>query len=405
MNLRFQCLLSRFGEFIGEDGNDIGDDRLPLLAQCLHRRYGTASGGNEIFNHHHVLARLEISLDTLLSTMLFRLGAHINKRQLHSISHKRRPADGCRRGARDAVRRNVKMLHARRQLFSHEATRLGMRIHHAVIAIDRRLHAARPCKWLRDGYFDRSDIQQKLRDTFRHGHGLTVARASLMLQCMDRALGEQLQRLVTVFLAENEKINLSALRTEAACWNGNVLDSLALLELPSIMDTASTLLDLGTGGGFPLLPLAIARPSLQCTGLDSVGKKVAAVQRIADAMALKNVSTIAGRAEEIGKQKLHRERYDLVTSRAVAPLNMLLEYCAPFVKLNGWIVLWKSLHIEQELTESANAQQVLHCPLTETHRYALPGDWGERQLLLFQKTKALSAEYPREVGMAKKSPL
>lgn len=219
------------------------------------------------------------------------------------------------------------------------------------------------------------------------------------------ALESRLQDLLRVFLEENGKLNLSALRTEETCWIGNILDSLAFLDAGIDLPAGSALLDLGTGGGFPLLPLAIARPDIHCTGLDAVGKKIRAVERIAAALTLKNARTVGGRSEERARETAHRERYDVVTSRAVAPLSILLEYASPFARTGGLIVLWKSLHIEEELAASTNAQRILRCPLERAHRYALPGDWGERQLLLFRKTGATPKEYPRTVGMAKKMPL
>jgi 16S rRNA (guanine527-N7)-methyltransferase len=218
-------------------------------------------------------------------------------------------------------------------------------------------------------------------------------------------LHDRLQELTRVFLAENAKLNLSALRTEETCWNGNVLDSLPLLDHPEIVSSAKTLLDLGTGGGFPLFPLAIALPELTCTGLDSVGKKVEALKRINAVLQLKNIRTLTGRAEVLAHMREHRERYDIVTSRAVAPLNALLEYAAGFVKVGGCIVLWKSLHIDEELKASESAQRLLTCTLERSHRYVLPGDWGERQLLIFRKGQALGKQFPREVGMAKSKPL
>ena len=218
-------------------------------------------------------------------------------------------------------------------------------------------------------------------------------------------LEARLRTLMTAFLAENANINLSALRTEDACWHGNILDSLPLLDVADVMANASTLMDVGAGGGFPLLPVAAAKPELQCTGLDSIGKKMLAVQRIAKASGLANVKTMAERAEVAAKDAKHRERYDIVTARAVAPLNALLEYCAGFVKPHRYLVLWKSMHVDEELAASANAQKVLGCPLVGTHRYVLPGDWGERQLLIFRKEKPLAKEYPREIGMAKRLPL
>lgn len=219
---------------------------------------------------------------------------------------------------------------------------------------------------------------------------------------------EQLRALMRVFLAENANINLSALRTEEACWYGNILDSVAFQELNCaevMTKPGSTLIDIGTGGGFPLLPLAIIYPGAQFTGLDSIGKKIAAVTRIATESGIKNMKGIADRAEVLGHDKKYREQFDIVTSRAVAPLNVLLEYCSPFTKIGGYIVLWKSLHITDELKASESAQKALCCPLVTSHTYTLPGDFGSRQLLVFRKGRPLDKKYPREVGMAKREPL
>ena len=228
-------------------------------------------------------------------------------------------------------------------------------------------------------------------------------------------LEKRLRELVTVFLDINQHINLSALRTEEACWIGNVLDSLAYIELasgpssqPSPAGRRSNLesfFDLGTGGGFPLLPLAIALPEAHFTGLDAVGKKVKAVTGIAEKLGLKNVKCIAERSEVLGKLPAHREKYDVVTSRAVAELRVLLEWCSPFVKIGGTVVVWKSLHIDEELKVCERAQRECGLELETQHRYTLPGDFGERQLLVFRKMKNLASVYPRGVGMAKQNPL
>lgn len=210
-----------------------------------------------------------------------------------------------------------------------------------------------------------------------------------------------------VFLEENQKINLSAFRTEESCWTGNILDSLAFLEILPLLTTDHvplTILDVGTGGGFPLLPLAICLPEGDFTGIDSVQKKIDAVRRISAFLKLMNVRLFCGRAEELGRDPMHREQYDLVLSRAVAALPTLLEYTSPFAKNGGYIVLWKSMDIEKELQESLLARAEFSCHLTKQHTYELPGGFGTRQLLVFQKTFALSKKYPREVGMPKKHP-
>lgn len=250
-------------------------------------------------------------------------------------------------------------------------------------------------------------------------------------------LEQQLRALMRVFLEENSNLNLSAMRTEESCWPGNILDSLAFLDLidQELLPAPRSLIDIGTGGGFPLLPLAITLKMTECTGLDSTAKKIEAIKRIVQAMQLPNVTLIADKAEVIGQEPMHRERYDAVTSRAVAPLATLLEYTVPLAAIGGCVVLWKSMHIDDELRASAGAQTQLHCRLEYTHKYTLGGDWpanrsavpiddssahlrqgyggqpslregwGERQLLVFRKTEATPMEYPRMIGEPKKKPL
>lgn len=218
-------------------------------------------------------------------------------------------------------------------------------------------------------------------------------------------LHERLEQLLSAFLAENEKLNLTALRTPELSWHGNILDSLAFQSIQGKLPKTESLMDVGTGGGFPLLPLALMMPEARCVGMDSIGKKIAAIQRIVDTMKIPNVTLIPERAEVLGHNKKHREKYDVVTSRAVAPLNVLLEWVSPFCKVGGHIVLWKSLNIEQELKDSEKAQRILHCPLLFTQQYTLEKDFGTRQLLVFRKDDQLVKEYPREIGMAKRSPL
>ncbi|MFA7681877.1 MAG: 16S rRNA (guanine(527)-N(7))-methyltransferase RsmG [Candidatus Peribacteraceae bacterium] len=249
---------------------------------------------------------------------------------------------------------------------------------------------------------------------------------------------QQLERLNEVFLQENQKLNLSAFRTQENSWIGNVLDSLAMVEtgllapgpqnpsIPPHAEFAPTpfpspvtgveknnnnekpqlhILDLGTGGGFPLLPLALCYPQHSFVGMDATQKKIAAVERIAQEMHIPNVSLVTGRAEELGRDPKHREQYDLVLSRAVAPINVLLEYCVPFVKVGGHIVLWKSTKIEQELKDSLLSRAELSCQLETQHEYELSEKWGKRKLVILRKRFATKEKYPREVGVPKKKPL
>jgi len=218
---------------------------------------------------------------------------------------------------------------------------------------------------------------------------------------------ERLKRLNQVFLEENRNLNLSALRTQELSWTGNILDALSILSTPllSPLSAQKKILDLGTGGGFPLLPLALCVPGCTFVGLDATAKKISAVERIAHAMELRNVTLITGRSEEVARDPAHRERYDLVLSRAVAPLHTLLELTAPFAKVGGHVVLWKSVRIEKELKDSLLARAELSCQLTNPYEYVLPDNRGKRQLLIFQKRFTTQEKYPRAVGIPKKKPL
>ena len=219
---------------------------------------------------------------------------------------------------------------------------------------------------------------------------------------------QSLNRLVEVFLEENAKLNLSAHRTNEKVWEANVMDSLAglsALEEFCLPNSAFRILDLGTGGGFPLLPLAITLPQHHFTGLDSVRKKIDAVQRITDTLNLPNISLIAGRAEELGKHHAHREKYDVVMVRAVAETSTLLEYCSPFVKIGGHILLWKSIDVNDEISSASRAESQLFIRKNPSVPYNLGAEWGKRQILIYEKIKATPKEYPRQVGSAKKNPL
>lgn len=218
---------------------------------------------------------------------------------------------------------------------------------------------------------------------------------------------KRLRELVKAFLNENANTNLSALRTEDACWHGNVLDSLALVDAveEKVIPAPHMLMDVGTGGGFPLLPLAMLYPNATCAGVDSIGKKVLAVGRIAKVLDLKNVKLIAQRSENLVRTPVHREKYDTVTARAVAPLNILLEYTTPFARIGGHVVLWKSLQIEDELAAAEKAAAELGCVLADKYEYDLGGDWGRRQLLIYHKESKTPKMYPRAVGEAKAKPL
>ena len=228
------------------------------------------------------------------------------------------------------------------------------------------------------------------------------------------AVQRRLKELRDCFLLENEKLNLSAFRTTETCWIGNILDSLAALEVDAFRNLSTTsyplplppaILDLGTGGGFPLLPLALSLTQCSFVGMDSVQKKIAAVQRIIDAIKIPNARLVCGRSEELGRDSAHREQYNIVLCRAVCELNVLLELAAPFAKVGGTILCWKSMNIEQELKDSLLARADLSCQMQDPYVYDLGGTWGKRQILIFTKRAKTTEKYPRAIGIPKKNPL
>lgn len=228
---------------------------------------------------------------------------------------------------------------------------------------------------------------------------------------MDQALETRLRGLLRIFLEENAKLNLSALRDEEKCWVGNILDSLSLFEYISSekgkirTQNVHNLIDVGTGGGFPFLPLALVLDQTRCTGMDATGKKLKAVDHLIAQLGLTNANTLLGRAEDLGHDPAHREQFDVVTARAVADTRVLLEFMAPFAKVGGFVVLWKSVNIEAEFAASHNAEEALGLRFADRYTYELPGDFGQRQLLIYEKISQTPREYPRKNGEPKKHPL
>ena len=211
----------------------------------------------------------------------------------------------------------------------------------------------------------------------------------------------KLEQLVTVFREKNAQINLSAIRDKTGIWEKHIIDSLLGLELLDGDVSAPRLLDVGSGGGFPALPLAIARPDWQITALDSVGKKMRAVADIAQQLDLPNFTTLIGRCEELGRDSTQREQYDLVTARALAPWATLLELTAPFVRVGGMLVLFLGPSADE--FDPLLAEE-FGLGVTAKRSHTLPS--GEaRQVWQLTKLTPLDRRFPRGNGVPKKEPL
>ena len=221
---------------------------------------------------------------------------------------------------------------------------------------------------------------------------------------MDKTV--QLEKLRDIILEWNERINVTAIRDPKEFDRKNVQDSLSICGLPEY-EAARTVLDLGTGGGFPGLPLAVVSPEKDFVLADAVGKKLKVVQAAAQALSLVNVETVHGRAEDMAKTKVHREHYDLVVSRAVANMATLSEYCLPFVKTGGFFVAYKTEDAAEEIEAAKGAIAKLGGRILRIDKPSSNNDepYNGHVLVVVEKIAKTPKEYPRKAGTPGKDPL
>ncbi len=216
---------------------------------------------------------------------------------------------------------------------------------------------------------------------------------------------ELFEPFVNALLAKNRLLNLMSKGTDAhTLMYQHVYDSVHIAEYMDF-NAVSRLLDIGSGGGLPGVPLAIMFPELHVTLVDSVEKKMRAVKEIAEKIGLTNINTFSMRAEALGHDPVFREAYDIVTARAVSALPTLLEYALPFVKVGGHFIAYKGSEYEKELNVSLTALQKLGGSFERAITYDLPDGKGHHVYLIFKKTCSTPREYPRRVGMPEKRPL
>lgn len=200
----------------------------------------------------------------------------------------------------------------------------------------------------------------------------------------------------------NEKINLTAITEPKEVIIKHFIDSLSIWG--EIKDN-SKIIDVGTGAGFPGIPLKIYNDTLNVTLLDSLNKRTVFLKEVIEKLNLKNIEVIHGRAEDYAKIDKYRENYDYAISRAVAPLNILLEYLSPYVKIGGNVIAMKGSNAEEEIKNSNNALKVLKCKIIESSKKNLPENAGERYIILIEKKEKTPKMYPRNAGIPKKKPL
>lgn len=202
----------------------------------------------------------------------------------------------------------------------------------------------------------------------------------------------------------NQKINITSIEDDEDIYVKHFLDSILLLVYDNI-DNKKKLIDVGTGGGFPGYPLKIVNDNYEVTLLDSLRKRIDFLEVVATELKLENVEFIHGRAEEYGQNKNYREVYDICVSRAVAPLNVLSEYCLPFVKVGGYFAAYKSENISLEIKDSENAIIKLGGKIKDICEVHLPETDIVRKIVIIEKFENTNAKYPRKAGKPSKDPL
>ncbi|WP_409343671.1 16S rRNA (guanine(527)-N(7))-methyltransferase RsmG [Paenibacillus sp. MBLB4367] len=233
------------------------------------------------------------------------------------------------------------------------------------------------------------DFQKRLSQ-----HGITLTEQQFV----------QFEQYFRELVLWNEKMNLTGITEREQVYVKHFYDSLSLAFFVDLTK-AETLADIGTGAGFPSIPLKIAFPHLRVTLVDSLNKRIQFLSHVCDTLGLTDVACVHGRAEDLARKEEYRDQFDVVTARAVARLAALNELCLPFVRKDGVFVSMKGSDPQEEVREAGLSLRELRGKLVQVHQFELPIEQAQRHLIVIRKTTTTPAKYPRKAGTPLKSPL
>ncbi|MFJ7935437.1 16S rRNA (guanine(527)-N(7))-methyltransferase RsmG [Sporosarcina sp. NPDC096371] len=202
----------------------------------------------------------------------------------------------------------------------------------------------------------------------------------------------------------NEKMNLTAITDAPSVYLKHFYDSISAAFYIDLTGK-KTICDVGAGAGFPSIPLKICFPDLEVTIVDSLNKRISFLETLAEELQLKHVHFVHARAEDFGQNPMYREKFDIVTARAVARLSVLAELCVPLVKQGGIFISMKGAAAENELADAQKSLSILGAIIKEEHSFKLPIENSDRNIFVFDKEKKTPKKYPRKPGVPNKTPI
>ena len=221
---------------------------------------------------------------------------------------------------------------------------------------------------------------------------------------VDDKMIDRFEKYRQILVEYNKNMNLTSITEQREVYIKHFLDSVAIFKHGYISNDLSVI-DVGTGAGFPGLPYKIACPGIKLTLLDSLNKRINFLKDVGETIGFNDIDYVHGRAEDIGQNEDYREMYDIATARAVANLPVLLELCTPFVKVGGFFICLKGPNADNELEISNKAMDILGVELVEKINVALPDEELEHKILVFKKIRNTPKKYPRKAGKPSKNPL